>query len=48
LTQLGLLPGRWPAVVRQADRIKLWIAPLTGDKLGPQDWSWLDGQLSLP
>ena len=48
LTQLGLLPGRWPAVVRKADRIKLWIAPLTGGKLGPQDWSWLDGQLSLP
>ena len=48
LTQLDLLPGRWPAVVLQADRIKLWIAPLTGDKLGPHNWSWLDGQLSLP
>ena len=48
LSKLALLPGRWPAVVRQADGIKLWMSPLTGDELGPQDWFWLDGQLSLP
>jgi len=47
LSKLGLMPGRWPDFVRQADRITLWIAPLMGDIVGPQDWSWLDGQLSL-